>query len=394
MNRSYLHRLIVACIFGAGLTWTAYGQDVHNGTNLFIADGLELHVNGSMNNTGFVRNQGSVFVDGNWINTNVYQGLGTITLQGNSVQRFNNNSNGVHHMVIDGAGRKRIENRLPITQSLDLLNGIVEVKDSDTLLVRNGASVNGGNSASFVDGALTHEGTGYKFFPIGINAQYHPLEFLDVTGVNPVTEVEVHANGSAEFALPANGELFSTVHWQQKTIRGAFTGSPLSLGYDVPDGYTNRNILDIFQGESLSASFTALGSTTVDYSTGIDKIASPTPATGSLFVIGEVDIPGGVTGQFYFSTTLSPEASDPDNRAVKIFGNQLAPENFLFVAYNRWGLKVYESKSLDQMINIGWDGQQEAGGTDLPSGVYPYVFRATRKTGESIEQKGVITIVR
>ena len=92
-----------------------------------------------------------------------------------STKQFFNNKNAVFHFDINGAGEKFISDKLPVSNRLDLTLGIVNVSDADTLLIANGASINGGSAASYVNGALTHQGTGYKFFPIGINGGYYPL---------------------------------------------------------------------------------------------------------------------------------------------------------------------------------------------------------------------------
>ncbi|WP_460950702.1 T9SS type B sorting domain-containing protein, partial [Spirosoma daeguense] len=42
-------------------------------------------------------------------------------------------------------------------------------------------------------------------------------------------------------------------------------------------------------------------------------------------------------------------------------------EQVAFVVYNRWGSKVYEKTA----AGLAWDGK-DAGGADLPSGLYYY----------------------
>lgn len=392
MQTALSYPLLVSLSVLCSFMFKAQGQGLTNQTSLFVGEGIEIHVDGDVMNSGFIQNQGDMFVIGDCVSSGVYQGLGRITLNGSS-QTFNNNNNPVYRLAINGSGIKKIEGKVSVSQSLDLTLGMVAVADADTLVVADGATINGGSDLSYVEGALTREGTGYKFFPIGKNGMYLPVEFLDITGIKPVTEVEVFET-SGQISLPANSNLFSTVYWQRKTVSGTFLNSPVSLGYTVPDGYTNRNVLDIFQGESLSSLFEPVGNSTVDYGTDIDKVSTSNGATAPVLIIGETDIPGGVPGAFYFSTTLSPAATDPDNRVVKIFGDQLVADNFQFVVYNRWGLKVYETTSLEEMLATGWDGHQQGKSEGLPSGAYPYFFRALKKSGDTIEQKGIITIIR
>ncbi len=60
-------------------------------------------------------------------------------------------------------------------------------------------------------------------------------------------------------------------------------------------------------------------------------------------------------------------------------------EEFHITIYNRWGQKVWETKSQDEAINEGWDGKNIFGITCSP-GVYYYVIKALGKDG--IEYKG------
>lgn len=365
-------------------------QILTNATNIFIPEGLEVHLDGDFVSDGFIQNQGSFFVSGNWSNSNVYQGIGKVILNGELPQNFFNNKNAVHHLVVNGAGPKNIQDKLPISNRLDLFLGVVNLTDSDTLLLGQNATVGGGSLESHVDGAFTYEGTGFKFFPIGKNGSYYPVEMLNLSGINPVTELEVFDNLPA-LDLPSSITRYSKIYWQRKSISGTFINSPVSLGYQIPDDYTNRHVIDILQSEALDQEFSVLSNARVEYDDAIDKVVSDNASTGKLFVLGESVPIDGIPGEFYLSTSLSPRASDPDNRLVKVFGNRLAEENFQFLVYNRWGLMVYENTSLTDMISKGWDGRHK--GDYLPSGAYPFIFKAVTKTGEVIERKGVISII-
>jgi hypothetical protein len=388
LYRTYRHLLMV-CLVGGMSELCAQG--ITNSTNIYIEDGLEVHIDGGFANAGFIQNQGNLFITGDWRNTNVYQGLGTITLNGLQAQDFWNNKNAVHHLVINGEGRKNIINTLPVTNRFDLFSGIVHVSDDDTLLLANGITIGGGSAASYVDGALTHTGTGFKYFPIGKNGGFYPVELSNISGINPITELEVQENLPAIDAPPAV-TLYSSIYWQRKNIRGTFTGSPLVLGSQIPDDQTNRYVIEILQGEDLSSSFTTVGETTVSFSDEIDKVTTDAAATGKIFVIGQTIPVDGIPGEFYLSTSLSPHASNSDNRVIKVFGNKLVEDSFQLLVYNRWGLVVFETASLHQMIQTGWDGRHKSGDI-LPAGAYPFVMRGVTKTGETVEKKGIISIV-
>lgn len=366
-------------------------QDVTNSTNIYIPEGLEIHL-GNFTNSGFIQNQGNVFIMGNWRNTNVYQGIGTIILNGTGEQNFFNNTNAVNRLSINAIGPIRITDKLPVTNRFDLLSGIVFISDNDAIQMAPTAVVGGGSAISYVDGAFTHEGTGYKTFPIGKNGNYHPVDLQNITGINPVTEIEVQEDLPAVNAPPAVS-LYSKIYWQRRTVSGTYIGSPVVLGSQIPDNQTNRYVIEILQADDLSSAFSALGNATVSFGDELDKVSTDNLLTGNIFVLGETIPPGGIPGQFYLSTSLSPRATSLDNRVVKVFGNQLAADNFQILVYNRWGLVIYENTSLEYMIQTGWDGRHKGTGDLLPAGAYPFVLKGQTTTGEQLQKKGIITVI-
>ncbi len=74
-------------------------------------------------------------------------------------------------------------------------------------------------------------------------------------------------------------------------------------------------------------------------------------------------------------------------------------EEFHLTIYNRWGEKVYQTDSLEEAIDPGWDGKTPLGGKCKP-GVYYYVIKALGKDGEEYkgktteEAKGTIRLFR
>lgn len=59
-----------------------------------------------------------------------------------------------------------------------------------------------------------------------------------------------------------------------------------------------------------------------------------------------------------------------------------------FTIYDRWGLKVFETKDLEQ----GWDGT--FGGQPQPYGVYVYVLEAVTAKGRAVTKQGNVTLIR
>jgi hypothetical protein len=150
-------------------------------------------------------------------------------------------------------------------------------------------------------------------------------------------------------------------------------------------------VIDILESDAIDNVFSIIGNTRVEYNDPLSSVISDNGARGNVFVLGESIPPDGIPGEFYLSTSLSPSASNADNRFARVFGNKLVENEFQFRVFNRWGLMVYETTSLPDMLSVGWDGRHK--GDYLPSGAYPYILKAVTKDGEVIEKKGVISIV-
>jgi len=371
---------------------SATAQNITNQTNIYVSPDLEVYIDGDIINEGFLQHQGAISFTGNWVNTNIYQGNGVITVAGTGAQSISNNQQSFSSLVINGTGSKRVIGLLPVTDNFELLSGVIVTTTQDTLLLSPSALVSGGSESSYVDGPLFSEGVGYKFFPIGKNGNYNPIEFSDITGINPRFSVEVFENVPT-IEVPPRIDYFSSIYWQRTTVSGSFGGSPITVHYDLPDRYTDAHQVEILQSESLKIPFTKLNSVSVTPGTALDKISTDDLFTNEFLVIGNSIPIGGVEGEFYFSSALSPKATQQENRTIKIFGNQLMPQDFVFQVYNRWGLLIFESSSLQEMIDKGWNGTSRNGGDIVPAGAYPYRFKAKLTTGEAIERKGIITVV-
>lgn len=391
----YWHRMITwfshGLCLGMILPLLADAQLIHNASNLYVDATVQLHVDGAVTNNGFIQNQGDMFVSGDWINTSVYQGLGRLTLKGRTTQRLDNNGNNLYSLRLDASGPVELRDDILIENRIEFTRGVLRVSSPYTLTLAHNVTVAGGSPASFVEGPLDSRGTGYKFLPIGKNGRYYPVELLDVSGIDPVVRVEAFAT-LPSFRLNDYGRLVSDVYWQQSTVSGTYSGSPVSVGYNLPDDVEDDD-LDIFQSPATSEFFSPLGNTNATITSPIDKITTANPVSEPLILIGSrVHVEPGAA-RFYFPNSISPDAPNPDNRALKVFGEQLVADDFLFIVYNRWGQVVYETRSLPEMSTQGWSGQQRAGGT-LSSGAYPYLLKGKLKTGEPLEQKGLISIVR
>lgn len=361
-------------------------QDVFNNANVIIQSTVSVKINGSWSNSGFMINNGSLTLTGDWNNIFVYQGLGSVSLTGSN-QLINNNRQSFHSLSIDGGGTKTVSGSFTIDRLLTFHDGIVSVSDNDTLRLLPNAEVEGASSSGYVDGAMVAAGTGYKFFPVGKNGKYHPVELLNVTGIAPVIEVEVQESfPPVSVSLPATPLL--DIYWTQKALKGTYDGSPVTVRYDLPND-TEAERLVMLEGSSVSDPFT-VRETRLERSADLDRIESRHALTGGIIALAMLAVEP--PREYYFSTTLSPNASNPENRVIRIFGDRVTPKDFRFQVFNRWGVIVYETTSAETMMNEGWDGKYH--GSVLQSGVYPYSLSYVDTANKAVKKTGFITIIQ
>lgn len=87
----------------------------------------------------------------------------------------------------------------------------------------------------------------------------------------------------------------------------------------------------------------------------------------------------------FIPNSFSPNG-DGHNDQFKAYGNNI--KEMKMMIFNQWGQKIFETTN----VNTGWDGS--FGGKPQPSGVYMYTCRLVLDTGETIDKKGSINLVR
>lgn len=81
-------------------------------------------------------------------------------------------------------------------------------------------------------------------------------------------------------------------------------------------------------------------------------------------------VPGGVNSIFKPSTVF------------------IKNEGYLFMIYNKWGIKIFETRNKE----MGWDGTYNE--DPMPQGVYAYFIKYKGKNGNPYEKKGTVTLIR
>lgn len=92
-----------------------------------------------------------------------------------------------------------------------------------------------------------------------------------------------------------------------------------------------------------------------------------------------------VCGDIFVPSAFSPN-DDGENDELCVYSDCL--EDFVFVVYNRWGEKVYETSNMQ----ICWDGTWK--GKQLNSAVFVYTLDGSLINGQTVQQKGNISLIR
>lgn len=100
---------------------------------------------------------------------------------------------------------------------------------------------------------------------------------------------------------------------------------------------------------------------------------------------GSITVEDGCSSQIYVPTVFSPNG-DGVNDVFHAYGIHV--KNFQMEIYDRWGGQVFESRH----ILSGWDGTLKR--KAMPSGVYAYRIIATFLNGETIDERGSLTLIR
>jgi gliding motility-associated-like protein len=96
-----------------------------------------------------------------------------------------------------------------------------------------------------------------------------------------------------------------------------------------------------------------------------------------------VDVPP--FSQLYIPTAFSPNDDGRDDMYY-VFGKCIV--EMTFIVYDRWGEKVFETND----PSLPWDGRYK--GQMENAGVFMYSFTGTLTTGEKVNKKGNITLMR
>ena len=367
-----------------------------------------LTVSGNADNSQVFNNTGTFALAGNWTNLASFNTMqGTLILNGAAAQTVTNNQIlNVANLVIDGSGTKTLGSETQVDSLLDLQSGLLAPAPVGMLLVKAAGDVQGGSDQSYVDGVLHHEGTGFKYYPVGNSAAgvfaFAILE--DAQGVSPVIGMQLVAPNAVD---PMPDELLLGVnkdrYWVVTVPSGQFSGSIVTLATfpnDLDDanmGSQNTITVEvdkpvIAQADDPAGPFASIGNEgNQDLSAG--ELTSEMDATSSILALAlSPEIPED--GVLFIPNAFVPTSSDPEDNVFKILGERIVPDNFSLRVFDNWGLIVYETDDFVEANTVGWNGKMNNTGADLPIGIYTYMVRIQFENGNLTENLGTVSLLK
>ncbi|MCF6351675.1 MAG: gliding motility-associated C-terminal domain-containing protein [Cyclobacteriaceae bacterium] len=365
----------------------ADGQSLFN-QNSIVSVGANqlLYISDSVVNNGTIINNGEIQVGGIWQNNDTYQpGQGQLTLTSSQTQVINHNNQSFTRLTISGGGAKIFEADITIENELVMDNGILQSSGNAKIIINEGAIISGGSANSYIDGPLYHVGTGDKYYPIGINNVFLPVDLLGIQGSMPTIGVLLRTPNPN---LAVVGNLVGVTdqqYWELDVLSGIYDNSFVRLPINEELFLESVQQAVVAQSSDLDTPFTSVGGTNISGDVVNGRVTSEVASIQNFLTIGQ-NAEEATTGINVYNA-ISPN-EDGINDFLKIGNIELYPNNNVTV-YTRWGNKVFEMFNYDNVDNV-FVGQTNVGKQkQLLDGTYYYVIE---KGDGSKNESGFIVI--
>lgn len=109
---------------------------------------------------------------------------------------------------------------------------------------------------------------------------------------------------------------------------------------------------------------------------------------------GSTDLEVLSKDELYVPNAFNPGAQNPENRVVKVYGNNVDESGFSFKIVNRWGKTMYQTSSFLEANSIGWDGVNNINDESQELSVFTYILKGRFIEGDPFERAGTVTQVK
>lgn len=361
---------------------------------LFVDEMALLFLGGTLENQGTIENEGVIEVTGNWDNNHQYLSQsGRLSLVGSELQILEHNNQSFSQLSINNIQGVQLLSDIRISDELELIDGIISSSTEATISLAEGTAVLGGGPNSFVTTAFVTEGNGYRFFPLGDGESFLPLVLLDIQGQSPRLKVHLKSPLPAPEGLEGLDQLNRSVYWEIQTLGGQYLGSVVSLGLSSSLGLTSEVGLVVAAAADLESTYTSLGNAELIGGIFEGTLTSELPTDLPILTLGKTD-EFSVEGEVLVPNAFAPASPVVDDQTLPIFAVNLLPEPFVFRIFDRWGQVVYQTQSIEEAQNTGWNGINQQNQQPAQQGVYTYYLSGMFSSGETVEKKGTLNLFR
>ena len=376
------------------LTFTIYAQTLNvDGAVVSLSDNAILSVDGTAVNDGSIENKGIITISENWANLKNYLSeTGIFVLNGQELQTINHNNQNFNILQINGTGEKIITANATISTKLELIEGVVTPETGVIITLLDGAETDAGHASSYINGVFYTEGTGDKFYPIGKDAYYRPVELINIEGETPVIGMETYASNPNAIAGRELLEVSKERYWEMTLLSGTYNDALIKIYYGEEENIEDIEYLVVAEASEIEGPYRNIGNSEQSGDNIEGTVTSEKNASGKYFAVGKYR--EMKAEDIYIPNALSPNAPDNNDKVIKIYGDLLLEQDFKFIVYNKWGNLIFTSSSLDLMTTKGWDGMNTKTGNNEITGTFNYIMVGILKNGEKVERKGSILLIK
>jgi hypothetical protein len=101
-----------------------------------------------------------------------------------------------------------------------------------------------------------------------------------------------------------------------------------------------------------------------------------------------------IIDQLYIPNAFSPFSANPENRSLKVYGENVDENDFSFTVVNRWGKIMYQTSSFAEANLNGWDGRSSVAGDEKALNVFSWIVKGKFTGGDDFEIAGTVTLVK
>ena len=369
-----------------------------NQGDLIVLEGGTLSIGYNFENSisGNFENRGEIYYYNNFKNDNLfYPGASSKKAKvyfhpkkelirqeilGQSVSEFHN----VEFRTDNSNQSFLLGNEISVKGESNFISGIVKVSDQEGMFtfLSNSKSI-GASDKSHVEGYVEKQGKDSFTYPIGGSGYYRPAK-LSTSSSEKDLYMSRYVYSEEDFFLDKSSksgvieDLNTKEYWEIKRSDSSSGNVLLTLSWD--ERTTPSELLTNPEKDLHIVRWDSKQQLWVDEGGVVDlekkEITTPTSVKGyGFFTLATVNTDLILDGDIVIYNLVSPDG-DGKNDYFIIDNINRFPNNTVEI-YNRWGVKVYDTKSYDSAGNVfrGYsDGRVTINkGEKLPSGTYFYI---------------------